>query len=333
MFIMNANIKKQLDSALDAVKGKKITSIYFVACGGSQATLTPAQYICDRELDIPSYIYTSNEFVHRQPKLFTKDSLVITCSHSGNTPETVEATKIATEKGCVTISFMNKEKLDSPLGAATKFPIGYEYKTDEKPIIEAVNSNSGLLYALVFGIVNILNPNEKYQRAIQQVSALDRIYEVNKEATYTAADEFGQKYKRANFIYTMASGINYSVAYSFSICLLMEMLWINSNSIHSGEYFHGPFEITDFDVPFIMIKGIGETRPLDDRAHNFLQKYSKEISLVDAESFDMDGIDKDLRNYFAPLVINTVLRQYADRISEHKGHPLSVRRYMWKMEY
>ena len=30
---------------------------------------------------------------------------------------------------------------------------------------------------------------------------------------------------------------------------MMEMQWINSGSFHSGEFFHGPFEIVDKDVP------------------------------------------------------------------------------------
>ena len=51
-----------------------------------------------------------------------------------------------------------------------------------------------------------------------------------------------------------------------------EMQWIHSSAIHSGEYFHGPFEITDKDVPFIMMMSTGRTRALDQRALDFLQQ-------------------------------------------------------------
>jgi fructoselysine 6-phosphate deglycase len=47
----------------------------------------------------------------------------------------------------------------------------------------------------------------------------------------------------------MSSGASMEVAYSTSICLMMEMQWVNSGSFHSGEFFHGPFEIVDKDVP------------------------------------------------------------------------------------
>ena len=78
----------------------------------------------------------------------------------------------------------------------------------------------------------------------------------------------------------MGSGACYGEAYSFAICLLMEMQWIHSSCIHAGEYFHGPFEITDDNVPFIIIKGLGSTRAIDERAYNFCQKYSEKIMKI-----------------------------------------------------
>lgn len=317
----------QLREAIAAVNSIKAKKFYFVACGGSMAFLQPAQYIFDCEIDIPAAIYSSNEFIHRSPKALGKDTVVILCSHSGNTPETVRAAEFAREKGAVTIAFSNL--VDSPLWKAAEFPIHYDW--GEKSV--ASDGNNGMLYRLIFGILNSVAPDEKYERAIECVNNLQKVYEINKANTASDANEFGKKYKRDRLIYTLASGPCYGLAYSFTSCLLMEMLWINSNAIHSGEYFHGPFEITDFDVPFVIIKGMGETRPLDDRAHDFVKKFSEKVVVIDAETFDMEGIDEDLCGYFAPLVAGVVLRQYADGLAEHTGHPLSVRRYMWKMDY
>ena len=58
----------QISAAAAAVADRlakgEIKNVYFVACGGSQASMMPAQYMFDRELDIPSAIYTSNEFTY-----------------------------------------------------------------------------------------------------------------------------------------------------------------------------------------------------------------------------------------------------------------------------
>lgn len=317
----------QIKCAAAAVKAKKVNHFYFVACGGSKALFDPAQYILDRELEIPATVYSSNEFVHRAPKALNENSVVITCSHSGNTPETVKATEIARAKGATTISFSHL--VDSPLWNTTEFPIHYNW-ADES---DASDYNNAALYALVFHILNELQPNEKYVRALKCVDKLPKVFQKNVEKYSKSADAFGSDYKREPLIYTMASGANYGVAYSFAVCLLMEMQWIHSNAIHSGEYFHGPFEATDYDVPFIIIKGLDECRFMDERAHAFCQKYSKRITLIDAKDFDMAGIDEDLKGYFCPLVVGVVLRKYADCIADHRGHPLSVRRYMWRMEY
>lgn len=325
---MNQEHANQLQSAIEAVMARGIGNFYLVACGGSMATLAPAQYILDREVDIPSAVYTSNEFILRAPKALGEKSVVITCSHSGNTPETVEATEFARRNGALTICLSHL--VDSPLWNAAEYRLHYDWGAEAR----AEENNFGILYRLIFGILNALHPGGHYAQALTAVeTSLHDVFEKNKANTLEDAKTFGSRYKREQIIYTMGSGINYPLAYSFAICLLQEMQWVHSSAIHSGEYFHGPFEITDYDVPFIIIKGIGETRLMDDRAHDFCKKFSEKIVLIDAESFDMEGISSSVRHYFANLVAGAVLRQYAHYLAEHRGHPLSVRRYMWKMEY
>ena len=229
-----------------------------------------------------------------------------------------------------------------------------------------------MLFRLVFGILNVLSPNEKYERAIKCCDELGKVFAANKEKFAESAKAFGAKYKNNKLIYTMSSGPCYGVAYSFAICLLQEMQWVHSEPIHSGEFFHGPFEVTDADVPFIILKNYGkdcdenvkanwiteygadykrplvaidsavgaysdeidgETRVLDVRAEAFCNRFSEHVIPVDCNEFDMTGIDEDLRKYFAVLVAGVVLRSYADALAYHRGHPLSVRRYMWCMEY
>ena len=290
----------QINKAVAAVAAKKnINHFYFVACGGSQAFMMPAQFMFDKEIDIPAGIYTSNQFVHEEPKALGPDSVVITCSHSGNTPETVKATEVARAKGATTIALSNL--VDSPLWKAAEYPIHYDWGKEA----DASDLNKAVLYSLIFRILDAVAPSDKFKEGIASVEHINDVLEKAK-AQY---------------------------AYSFAICLLMEMQWIHSNCIHSGEYFHGPFEVTDYDVPFIIIKGLGSTRPLDERAYNFCKKYSDSIMLVDCEDFDMTGIAESVREYFAPLVAGAVLRSLADEFAYQRGHDLGVRRYMWKMEY
>ena len=76
--------------------------------------------------------------------------------------------------------------------------------------------------------------------------------------------------------------------------LFMEMQWINSGCIHSGEYFHGPFEVTDYDVPFMLVKSIGHTRHLDERVENFAKKFTEDLLVLDQKDLDLCTCYKDL---------------------------------------
>ena len=37
--------------------------------------------------------------------------------------------------------------------------------------------------------------------------------------------------------------------------------------------------------------------------------------------------------YFNPMVLSAVLRVYAEQLAIARSHPLTQRRYMWKLEY
>ena len=72
-----------------AEKGK-FDSVYWIACGGSMIDLIPAHELLQREATtFTSYIYTAREFDIMRPRRLGEKSLVIACSHSGNTPEVV----------------------------------------------------------------------------------------------------------------------------------------------------------------------------------------------------------------------------------------------------
>lgn len=324
---MIADHVQLLSAAVEAVRQRNPGNVYFVACGGSLAYMYNQQYIFDRETELATTVISSNELIHRNPKSLGPGSLVVLCSHSGNTPETVAAAKFARGKGALTVAYSHL--VDSPLWKEAEYNLYYDWG----PEADAYNHRAGLALRFVFGCLNALCPSPRFELALETIKNLNDIFARNKKLYAARADAFGSSHKREPIIYTMGSGPVYGDAYSFAICLLQEMQWVHSAAIHSGEYFHGPFEITDYDVPFLLMKTAGSTRPMDERALAFLKKYSRKITEVDAEEFDWSGIDAGLKDYLSAPIFGAVLRVYAERLAEHRGHPLSVRRYMWKMEY
>jgi fructoselysine 6-phosphate deglycase len=319
--------KDQIAKTMEALREKKIEQIYFTACGGSQAVLMAGQYLFDKELEIPCHVYTANEFNYATPKRLNKNSLVITCSHSGTTPETVEATKKARKIGAMTVCLSNEE--GSPLWEAAEYPLHYDWGKDA----DASDLNKGILYGLLFNILKVLDGSEKWSICLNELEKLNDLVIDEKSRFELKAKKWGQSQKRDSIIYTVGSGINYGEIYSTAACWFMEMQWINSNAIHSGEFFHGPFEITDYDVPFILVKSIGQTRFLDQRVEDFAKKFTDKLMVLDQAEFKLNDVAEPAQEYIAAILSGVVIRQMVEAIAFERGHSLDVRRYMWQMKY
>jgi len=214
---------EQIKNVMQALKAKgEVNEVYFVACGGSQAVLMAGQYIFDRESNVPSHVYTANEFVYDTPKNLCADSLVISCSHSGNTPETIAATKLAREKGAMTVALSNL--VGSELWEAAEYPVHYDWGKD----VSDSDKNKGILYGLIFNLLKVLAPNEKWDVCLQELEKLTELSEEAKAQYAEQAKDWAKAQKRDPIIYTIGSGINYGEAYSTAMCWFMEMQWINS---------------------------------------------------------------------------------------------------------
>ncbi|SDD05967.1 fructoselysine 6-phosphate deglycase [Paenibacillus sp. UNCCL117] len=322
----------QLERIFEAFRARPINRVFLVACGGSSALMYPSKYFLDRESKtVTAEVFSSNEFIHRNPQSLGEQSLVILCSHKGKTPETTEAAKFAKSKGALVVSLMYVET--APLADESDFTVNYSWISagNMEPHPEVMNY--AILYRLSMGLLYVKEGNTKYEKLLSSLNNLGAVFERLMKRYEEPAKAYAEAVKDETIIYTMASGSNYGMAYSFAICILMEMQWIHSHAIHAGEFFHGPFEILDKNVPFILLKGLDETRPLEERAHTFLKQYGEKLLVIDAETFDMSGIDDEVKGYIAPLAINFVLRMHALALSKARNHPLETRRYMFKVPY
>ena len=325
-------MKKQYqDEITNAIKACQkidgINHIYFAACGGSMAFMQPAEYIINRECDIPATILPSREFTTRDPHDLGEHSVVVTCSHSGSTPETNEAAKFAKEKGALTIGIAFTP--DSDLEKNSDYTLHYSWGKGT----DASDLNTGVLYGFIFGLLKAVTGDAKYDKGLKALDDLEAIAERTRQQFGDTTKKWTSELKREKLIYAIGSGINLGETYSFSACWLQEMQWINSSCIDSAEYFHGPFEITAFDVPFIICEGMGVTRKMDQRAVDFAKKHSDKVYVIDNADFDMHEIDDDFKEYYSQILSGVVFRQLAEGFSYERGHSLEARRYMWHLDY
>lgn len=305
-----------------------IRQVYFVACGGSLGAFYPAKYFLETQSnELRTGLYNSNEFVHQPPAALSVNSLVVVASHSGNTPETVKAAAIAKERGASVIALAYPD--NTPVEEYADLLLHYTFGPD-KDIAEE-KTMQGLRVA-----VELLYQSEGYVHYDDFQAGVKLINGIVKRAenhVKKRAQAFAEAHRDDKVIYTMGSGAGYGAAYMESICIFMEMQWINSSSIHTGEYFHGPFEITDAEIPFIIQISEGATRPLDERALSFLRQYAKRIEVLDAKELGLSPIPPTVIDYFNHSLFSNVYGVYNEALAEVRQHPLSTRRYMWKVAY
>ena len=184
--------------------------------------------------------------------------------------------------------------------------------------------------------VELLNQTEGYSNYDKFQQGAGMITTVIRKARAHVAQralDFAEEYKNDSVIYTMGSGAGYGAAYMESICIFMEMQWIHSGTIHTGEFFHGPFEVTDANTPFVIQVSEGSTRELDERCLKFLHTYAKRIEVLDAKELGLSVIDPAVVDYFNHSLFNNVYPIYNHALAETRQHPLTTRRYMWKVAY
>lgn len=330
---MKTEINPDVQAALASVASKDINHVFLVACGGSLAAMLPGKYFLDRHSSaISSDALNADEFVRRDPKRLGANSLVILCSQTGTTKETARAAEHARARGAATIGMTMDAS--SPLGQAVDCVVGYQSSYTTGAAIDAADTNYAVLYMLLAGLLDTREGLGLVQPLIESLDKLQAADDKAKPKFAAQLEPYVERFAQQGAIYTLASGSAFGAAYSLAICVLMEMQWYDSQAIHADEFFHGPFEVVDKDARFMVLLGLDETRPLTERARDFLMKYGspENIIVLDAADIDVGDMDQRFSPYLVPLLMFNASWAFAYRLAELRNQPmLEGRRYMKKL--
>ncbi|MFK4303311.1 MULTISPECIES: SIS domain-containing protein [unclassified Paenibacillus] len=321
------NVHQTVQTIFEQMSGE-ISEVYLVACGGSLVDMYPSKYFLDSEAKkLVAGMYTANEFVHALPKRLGQNSVVIVCSHGGNTPESVAAAKSAKEKGAYTIGLTHNS--EATLLNYSDYVFLYEWGEES----DVKNNPMAIIMELTVELLHITEGYAHYQSFQNGLGAINGIINRAKKQVEPRASVFADKYRNEELFYILTSGASYGHAYGFAICSLMEMQWLHAASIHSGEFFHGPFEVTDKETPFILMINEGRTRALDERARTFLNQYAEKVEVIDAKELGIGTIPDEVVEFFNPVLFYSIVCVYREALANVRNHPLETRRYMGKVAY
>ena len=308
------------DLIQDIIERKgKIENVFWIACGGSMIDLMPANELLKREATtFASTVYTAREFCLMVPKSLGPKSLVVACSHSGNTQEVVDGCEMALAAGAEVVAMTD--------WTTWVYPWGKGESQAEVP------QGIGALIA-----AELLHQQEGYADLADMyagIAEMDKILPPAREKVNAElGDRFAKLCQEHEFFYILGSGPNFSQAYGFAICSLMEMQWQHCCYIHSGEYFHGPFEATEPCVFYFVQLGSGECRPMEERALAFLNTHTDTVMVLDALEYGVGEVPASVRSYLEPIFFYNMsceLRAARGKVFDHSPE---VRRYMGVEQY
>lgn len=304
-----------------------LKNVVWVAAGGSNDGHYAAQYFMDRESTaVRSQMITSSEFEFAAPKCIGENTIAVITSMRG-TKETIEAAKVAKELGAVTISqYVDESGLTEVCDYNVQY--GSIWEDDE----DQGRTNAGNALRIAMAIVDVTEGYKNYTDAMDAFEKIQPAYVRAREYCRPLAKKWADQVKDEKTITVIASGPAYGSGHIFSTCNILEMLQIQSPTFNSCDFFHGPFEITDKNTAFLMMKSCGHTRPLDDRALDFIKKFNNRIFVLDASQYGINELG-ELAEYLEPMFYNNVIGVFNNLIADPRKHPLTTRRYMWKFPY
>lgn len=318
-------LRPEIEKCVDRICEEGYKNLFLIGVGGTYAHYLPLQSMVKTLSDLPVYVEMAAEFMALENKYFSKDSVCVFCSRTGNTKEIVEAAKYCRDRGARVVAFVAHE--GTPLCELADY-VFVNYADDDH-LGESIYLQ---ILPFVFRFLKNRGDFSSYETMFSQIGALTPYLVAAKEQTETMAEELARKHKDTSYHMVVGSGFVWGEVYDYAMCILEEMQWIKTKSIHATEFFHGTLELVEEDTSLLLFYGEDATRPLMDRVEKFVSKITRNVAIFDTRDVKLP-LDEAYRPYVSPLVIYCMLERFSCHLAHVRNHPLETRRYYRQIEY
>lgn len=239
------------DLCLTELEIQNLRRIVIVACGTAYHAGVVGRYIVEEWARLPVEPDIASEWIYRNPVL-TKDTLVIGISQSGETRDTVNAMKLARERGARTLAITNLmgTQITREADAVLYTRCGLEIGVAASKTFTAQAALLSLL-ALKLAAVRRTLPQEQIDYI------LDRLHELpDKIAAFLAGnhpiDDIAQRYYDRPFFLYLGRHIGLPVALEGAL-KLKEISYIPTEAYSAGEMKHGPIALLEEGTPVVVV--------------------------------------------------------------------------------
>ena len=229
----------------------KTKRIIIIGCGTSWHAGLVAEYFLEKYLKVPVEIEYASEFRYRFP-IINKGDVVFVISQSGETADTLEATKIAKKKGATVLGIVNA--VGSSIARLTHEGC-YLHAGPEIGVASTKAFTSQLMVLFMIGIkCSFLKKNISQKKYLKMILELEKIPEKIKEILKmnSKIEAISKKiYKKNNALF-LGRGNNFPVALEGAL-KLKEISYIHAEGYPAAEMKHGPIALIDNKMPVIAI--------------------------------------------------------------------------------
>jgi len=301
----------------------EISRIVIAGCGSSLHSGLIGEYYFEEISGIPAEVEQAAEFRYRNP-IIEPNTLVIPISQSGETADTLAATREAMQKGATVAAISNV------VGSTIARECGRGIYLHAGPEISVASTKAFTCQVIALWLLALrLGRNRRLSNELgrQYCAEIQRIPELIRRVLeqYDHISALAKKYSRMNDFFFIGRGFLYPVALEGAL-KLKEVSYVHAEGYHAAELKHGPISLLGENVPVIALanripgqeKLLGNMQECRGRKSPVIAVATEGDSAVEAFTEDIIRVPETSR-YAAPLVTVVALQMFAYCFAKERG--------------
>ena len=320
-------------NALDMIEGADLlqkvdfNAIKIVACGTSYHAAMVGKYVIEELARIPVTLELASEY--RYSPGARENPLVILISQSGETADTLAASREARRRGCRTLAITNV------IGSSITREVDEVFYTRAGPEIGVAATKTYLTQLLAMYIIAIRIGYAKkvmgYDAMWNTLSTLRRMPALVQEVLddTAAVEAAAQRLSLARDVFFIGRSVNFPTVMEGAL-KLKEISYIHAEGFAAGELKHGPLALLDEKTPVVAVAIKGDPT-YDKMLSNISEVAARDSPIIGigcAGDVDLERISDLMiplpcvKSLFSPIPVTIAMQLLAYHTARLRGCPI-----------
>ena len=291
---------------------RKYKNIDIVACGSASFAGQVGKYYIEKFANIKTDVYYASEYRY-QKNFFTKDTLVILISQSGETADTLAALKLAKEHHVDTLGIVNRK--DSSIAREADHVI-----YTEAGIEIAVATTKAYFAQIIVLLLLAIKGTKEEPKLLEDIKLLPNL--ITKYIDEYDYSNIANVLKNKEHVFYLGRGIDYYLSMEGSL-KLKEISYIHSEAFQAGELKHGSISLIDKDFGVVSIV---TDKDIKDKTISNLKEVSARgakiitiTNIKDEDFSDYKIVVDDYNEIINPLLVIVPMQMLAYNVAKLRG--------------